>query len=67
MKNKIIFLCFTVAVCFLGFFLLSPETFNFCKNNCFINPITFGLGQPLFFGMFPFVFVFIILLFIKDG
>ena len=66
MKKKIIYLVSVLVINFIGFVILSPETFNLCSNNCFTNSVTFGVGQPIFFGMAPITLIFIIFLFIKD-
>lgn len=66
MKKKLLYLILIILINFIGFYLLSPETFNVCKNSCFTNPITFGIGQPLFFGMLPITLTFLIFLFVKN-
>ena len=66
MKKKFIYLLLIIMINFVGFYILSPEIFNVCKNSCFTNPTTFGIGQPLFFGMLPITLTFFIFLFIKN-
>lgn len=66
MKKKIMYLIIIIAINFVGFYILSPEIFNVCKNSCFTNPVTFGIGQPLFFGMIPISITFLLFLFIKN-
>lgn len=64
MKKKLIYLFIVLMLNVIGFYFLSPETFGVCVNSCFTDPVSFGVGQPLFFGTLPITIAFLIFLFI---
>lgn len=64
--KKSIYLIISLVLVLIGFFILSPESVNYCIN-CFDNFLTFDIGQPLFFAFIPFVLLFFVSLFIKES
>ena len=65
MKKKILYLFMSLILVLIGFFILTPESVNYCIN-CFDNSLTFDIGQPLFFAFIPFILLLTVALFFKE-
>lgn len=67
MKNKSKYFISSIILMFIGFVLISPESIGLClPDGCMNSFRTFVIGQPLFYGMMPIVFTFLIFLFVRD-